>query len=146
MSAVQIAQNLAFINWTVLTGLALGSFGTVALLRRRSGATRGFLAFTSLCAVAFGILAFLSDGALPVSLGDSPVVADPAWDAPRRTALGAFVALIVIAAIARRAAPRFGPALDVATVAAGALVLGFGSLTWAATRWASRRCFWNLAC
>lgn len=130
MSAVQIAQNLAFINWTVLTGLALGSFGAVALLRRRSGATRGFLAFTSLCAVGFGVLAFLSDGALPVSLGDSPVVADPSWDTPRRVALGAFVGLIVVAALVRRRAPRFGPALDLATVVAGVLVLGFGSLAW----------------
>ena len=32
--ATQIAQNLAFVNWTVLTGLALGSYAAVVLLRR----------------------------------------------------------------------------------------------------------------
>ncbi len=130
MSAVQIAQNLAFINWTVLTGLALGSFGVVALLRRRSGVTRGFLAFTSLCALGFGVLAFLSDGALPSSLGDSPVLADASWDAPRRAALGAFLALVVVAAVGRRVVPRFGPVLEAAAVVAAVLVLVFGSLTW----------------
>ena len=69
MPATQIAQNLAFINWTVLTGLALGSYGTVVLLRRRTSATSGFLRFTTWCAFAFGVLAWLSDGALPTSLG-----------------------------------------------------------------------------
>ena len=45
--ATQIAQNLAFINWTVLTGLALGSFAAVVLLRRRTTATPGYLRFTT---------------------------------------------------------------------------------------------------
>ena len=48
--ATQIAQNLAFINWTVLTGLALGSFAAVVLLRRRTSATPGYLRFTAVCA------------------------------------------------------------------------------------------------
>src|ERR1700675_2379303 len=82
--AVQIAQNLAFVNWTVLTGLALGSFAAVVLLRRRTSATPGYLRFTTMCAVGFGVLAWISDGALPTSLGSSPVVVDPVWDAPRR--------------------------------------------------------------
>ena len=91
MPATQIAQNLAFINWTVLTGLALGSYAAVVLLRRRSQATRGFVGFTMACALAFGVLAWLSDRALPASLGDSPVTIDPVWDAPRRAALVAFL-------------------------------------------------------
>ena len=45
--ATQIAQNLAFINWTVLTGLALGSYAAVVLLRRRTTATPGYLRFTA---------------------------------------------------------------------------------------------------
>ena len=45
--ATQIAQNLAFINWTVLTGLALGTFAAVVLLRRRTSATPGYLRFTA---------------------------------------------------------------------------------------------------
>src|SRR5258707_862037 len=92
--ATQIAQNLAFINWTVLTGLALGTFAAVVLLRRRTSATPGYLRFTAICALGFGVLAWISDGALPTSLGDSPVVVDPAWDAPRRAALLLFVAIV----------------------------------------------------
>lgn len=130
MAATQIAQNLAFINWTVLTGLALGAYGAVILLRRRSQATRGFLGFTTLCAVLFGVLAWLSDGALPTSLGESPVSVDPAWDAPRAVALGAFVAIAVAGLIARRAAPALAPHVELAAVAAGLLALIFGALAW----------------
>jgi hypothetical protein len=128
--ATQIAQNLAFINWTVLTGLALGSYAAVVLLRRRTSATRGFLRFTTFCALAFGILAWLSDGALPSSLGTSPVVIDPAWDAPRRFALGAFCVLLVAALVIGRMRPTWARAADLAAVAAGVLTLVFGSLAW----------------
>ena len=55
--ATQIAQNLAFVNWTVLTGLALGSYAAVVLLRRRTTATPGYLRFTTICALGFGVLA-----------------------------------------------------------------------------------------
>jgi hypothetical protein len=133
VSSVQIAQNLAFINWTVLTGLALGSFAAVVLLRRRSSATRGFLTFTAVCAVGFGLLAWLSDGALPTSLGESPVTVDPAWDAPRRAALGGFVLLIVASLVARRVAPSLGSHLELAAAAAGILTLVFGGLSWGGT-------------
>ena len=86
--ATQIAQNLAFINWTVLTGLALGAYAAVVLLRRRTAATRGYLGFVAACAIGFGVLAWLSDRALPgVPRHARPVVLDPAWDAPRRVAL-----------------------------------------------------------
>ena len=130
MPATQIAQNLAFINWTVLTGLALGSYGAVVLLRRRSAATRGYLGFTTGCAIAFGVLALLSDRALPATLGDSPVVVDPVWDAPRGVALGAFCALATVGLGARRLAPRLAPHLEAATVAAGGVTLTFGALGW----------------
>ncbi len=130
VSAQQIAQNLAFINWTVLTGLALGSYAAVILLRRTSGATRGFLGFTTICAIGFGALAYLSDGALPASLGDSPVVADATFDAPRRSALAGFVLLVVVALVARRVMPRLAPHLELGAVAAGALTLGFAALAW----------------
>ena len=109
MSATQIAQNLAFINWTVLTGLALGTYAAVVLLRRRTAATGGYLGFTTACAIAFGVLAWLSDGALPATLGASPVVPDPALDAPRRAALAAFVVLAVVALlVGRRASTTWG--------------------------------------
>ncbi len=129
MPAQTIGQNLAFINWTVLTGLALGSFGVVVLGRFAMGATRGFLSFTAFCALGFGILAWLSDGALPGRLVGSPVVADPTWDDPRRAALGAFcviaAAYLFVVARDRRAAP-----LAIAGLATGTAVLVLGALTW----------------
>jgi hypothetical protein len=127
--AQRIAENLAFINWTVLTGLALGSFAAVALARWRTEATRGFLAFTSGCAVLFGILAYLSDGALPATRGGSPIVTDVAFDMPRRLALLAFcglATLYTLALVRRRRAPR----LAGLTLAAAAGVLAFGALAW----------------
>lgn len=130
MPAAQIAQNLAYINWTVLTGLALGSYAAVILLRRRSGATRGYLGFTTACAIGFGVLAWLSDGALPASLGDSPVVADAAWAAPRGAALVAFCVLATVALVARRVRPLFGEALEWIALAAAAGTLLAGALAW----------------
>lgn len=130
MPATQIAQNLAFINWTVLTGLALGSYATVVLLRRASAATRGFLGFTATCAIGFGVLAWLSDGALPPTLGGSPVTIDPAWDAPRRAALGAFVGLAAAALVVRRFRPGWADHVELGATAAGLLTLGFGALAW----------------
>lgn len=130
MGATQIAQNLAYINWTVLTGLALGTYAAAVLLRRRSVPTLGYVRFVTVCAIGFGILAWLSDGALPGSLGPSPVVPDPAFDGPRRAALGAFVALAVIALIARVRVPTVGDALAWGALGAGALTVVFGALGW----------------
>jgi hypothetical protein len=128
--AEQIARNLAFINWTLLAGLAVGAFGAVALLRLRTEATTGFLGFTALSAAAFGGLAWLSDGALPAAAAaGSPVTVDPAWDVPRRAVLGLFAAGALVASIAlfrgRRAAP-----LVVGVAAAGGVALLLGALTW----------------
>ena len=128
--ATQIGQNLAFINWTVLTGLALGTYAAVVLLRGGRRATSGYLAFTTACAIGFGVLAWLSDGALPTSLGDSPVVVDPAWDAPRRTALVAFSRLVSAALLLRRVRPGSATACAWAGLAAGVATLVFGALAW----------------
>jgi hypothetical protein len=128
--ATQIAQNLAFINWTVLIGLALGSYGAVVLLRRRTGATRGYLTFTTVCAIGFGVLAWASDGALPDSLGESPVVVDPVWDAPRRLAIGAFCVLATAGLVAPRVVPGTARVIESAALAAGGAALIFGSLAW----------------
>jgi len=46
-----IARNIAFVNWTILIGLAVGAFGAVLLGRLRTGGTRGSLAFTAFAAV-----------------------------------------------------------------------------------------------
>jgi hypothetical protein len=126
--ATQIAQNLAFINWTLLTGLALGTYAAVVMLHRRSAATSGYLVFTTWCAIAFGVLAWISDGALPTTLGDSPVVVDPAWDAPRRAALAAFCVLATGAVVGRRLHPRLGEILGWTAVLAGVATLVFAAL------------------
>jgi hypothetical protein len=127
--AERIAENLAFINWTLLTSLAVGSFGAVVLARLRTEATRGFLAFTAGCAVAFGVLAVLSDQALPPTLGDSPIVADPAFDLPRRAALAVFLILAAAYTVAL-ARGRRAPALAAVAVGSAAATLVFGALAW----------------
>ena len=127
--AAGIAENLAFINWTVLTGLAIGSYAVAVLARWRTDATRGYLAFTTICAIGFGVLAWLSDGALPATLGQSPVTTDPAFDAPRRIALLAFCGL----ALAGLVVGRFGGPgriVGLGAFGAGLLVLAFGALAW----------------
>jgi hypothetical protein len=128
--AVRIAENLAFINWTVLTGLAIGSFAAVVLARMRTDATRGFLSFTAGCAGVAGLLAFLSDQALPVPSAGAAFRIDPAFDVPRRVALAAFTVLAVVYAIAL-ARRRRAPALAVAGLVAAGATLAFGALAWA---------------
>lgn len=129
MASQQIASNLAYINWTVLTGLAVGAYAVAFLARWRTAASPGFARFTVICALIFGGLAWLSDGALPPSLGESPVVTNPAFDVPRRAALAAFVIIGAIDVFVIRARPvsRYVSAV---TLVAGLLVLVFGALAW----------------
>ncbi len=130
MSATQIGQNLAFVNWTVLTGLALGTYAAIVLLRRRTSATPGYLRFAAICALGFGVLAWISDGALPATLADSPVVVDPIWDAPRRLALGLFAVLVGVGIVLGRAGPRVRLAIEIGAVVAAVATLVFGALAW----------------
>ncbi|MEA2609447.1 MAG: hypothetical protein QOJ75_1690, partial [Chloroflexota bacterium] len=91
---------------------------------------RGYLGFTTACAVGFGFLAWLSDGALPSSLGSSPVLVDAGWAGPRAAALGAFCLLAAGGLVARRVAPSFAPAIEWIALAAGGATLAFGALSW----------------
>ena len=129
MPAERIAENLAFINWTLLTALAIGSLGAVILARLRTDATRGFLAFTAACAVVFGALAYLSDRALPVTLGDSPIVVNAAFDEPRRVAFLVLVGLTAIYTVALARGHR-APLLAGLCAAAAVAVLVFAALAW----------------
>jgi hypothetical protein len=128
--AERIAENLAFINWTVLTGLAIGSFLAVVVARLRTEATRGFLVFTAACAVGLTVLAFLSDQALPASRPDSVIRIDPAFDTPRRVALAAFglIAATYVVALSRR--QRATP-IAIAGLVAASATLVCGALAWA---------------
>jgi hypothetical protein len=129
VAAQQIGENLAFINWTVLTALAIGSFGAVVLAAQRTEATRGYLAFTAACATLLAVLAFASDGALPRTLGGSPVVTDPTFDSPRRIALGLFAILAGVYAIAVARGHR-APWLAAAGLVAAGTVLVTAALAW----------------
>jgi hypothetical protein len=126
----QIARSLAFVNWTVLTGLAAGSFLAAEVARRRTDATPGFVRFTALVAGVFAILAAISDTALPVPGPSAPIVAAPALDGPRQ---GALVALAVIsflyAALVRR--PRAAAILGVLGIVAGFGAILLGAVGWA---------------
>jgi hypothetical protein len=128
--ATQIAQNLAFINWTVLTGLAFGTYAAIILLRRRSAATRGYLGFVTACAIGFGVLAWLSDGALPTSAGSSPISVDPSLDVPRRVALAAFCALAALGLVVRRVRPGMAAVVELGALGAAIVTLGAGALGW----------------
>jgi len=98
--AEQIAASLAHINWTVLTGLAVGSFAAVVLGLVRTSATKGYLGFVALTSAAFGGLAWLSDGALPNPADASLLVGwDLGWGTARPFALGLFAAIALVNAI-----------------------------------------------
>ena len=130
MPAQRIAENLAYINWTVLTGLAVGAFGAVVLGRLATAATRGYLAFTAACAAGLGGLAYLSDTGLPAAIAGSAVQADATWDMPRRVALAAFVivALVYTVALARG---RRAPLVAAVGLAAGGAAIVTGAAGWA---------------
>ena len=82
MIAQQIGENLAFINWVVLAGLAVGCFAVVLVGRFADPrATKGFLGFTSFCAGAFAFLAWLSGEA---AAGPAPEPHQAAQDGPGR--------------------------------------------------------------
>ncbi|MBI2763218.1 MAG: hypothetical protein HYX54_05645 [Chloroflexi bacterium] len=135
MPAERIAENLAFVNWTVLSALAVGSFAAVVLGRLRTDATRGYLGFTSFCAGLLAWLAVLSDDALPRSggtpllNGSTLLLSDVTWDDVRRTGLLvlAVLAMVYVVAIGRG---RRAPAIGLGGLAAGAVALGAGALAW----------------
>ncbi|HEX8940730.1 MAG TPA: hypothetical protein VF763_11280 [Candidatus Limnocylindrales bacterium] len=129
MPAERIAHNLAFINWTVLTTLAVGSFAVVVLGRLRTDATRGFLGFTALCSAVFAVLAYLSDAALPAAAVDAAFRPDAAFELPRRVLLLVFAGLGLAYAVALFAGRR-APALGLAGAAAGVAVLVLAALGW----------------
>ncbi len=130
MPAQRIAENLAFINWTLLTSLGVGAFGAVVLMRLRTPATRGFLGFSAACAAGFGLLAHLSDGALvqAAAAPGSTVAIDPTWTAPRDGALVAFTVLALLYAVAL--ARRMAPLVAAGGLLAGVAALAFGALAW----------------
>jgi hypothetical protein len=125
-----IVEALAYINWTVLTGLAVGCFAAVVGLRLLTDATRGYLAFSALLAAVLGGLAFLAEGAFADVPPTAGVSLDPVLDTVRHALLGTFVvlALLVTGSIVVR---RPAPVLALAGVAVGVASLVAAAIGWA---------------
>jgi hypothetical protein len=132
--AEQIAENLAYINWTILTGLAVGSVWAVALGRLATAATKGYLGFLAISAAVLAALAALSDGALPTPASPTagPIAPDATWLLVREAALWALAALSLVAAIGLLRGARLRRLVSLGAVL-GVAVLVAGALSWGAT-------------
>jgi hypothetical protein len=131
--AEQIAENLAFINWTVLTGLAVGSLWAATLGRLATQATKGYLGFVAFSGAVLAVLAALSDGALPtagqLAGATSPLHTTSSWDLPRELGLWALAALALVYAVAVLRGRR-APWIAWAGIAVGFEVLAAAALAW----------------
>src|SRR4029077_10148994 len=107
-----------------------GAFAAVVPAGSRPDAPRGSLAFTSACAAVFGLLAYLSDGALPTGVGGTAAVhIAPALDGARQACLLAFTAIATIYTVVLA---RGGRAIWLGSlgVAAGVGAFAFGAAGW----------------
>lgn len=129
MPAERIGESLAFINWTVLTALGVGSFAAVVVGRLRTEATKGYLGFTAFSAAVFALLAWFADGGLPILSPDLALRADPAWDGPRRLALLALAAIALVYAVRLFGGHR-SVAVAFAGLIAAAATLLTGAFSW----------------
>jgi hypothetical protein len=123
-----IARSLAYVNWTLLVALALGSFAAIVVVRG-AGAARGYLVFTALCSGLLGLLALLADLNLPEPAGLT-IRPAPELDLARRAALAAFCACAfgyIVALVQGRSARP---------LAIGGLGAGFAVAVVAAVGWA----------
>ena len=125
--AERIAESLAFINWTVLTALAVGTFAAVVAGRFRTDATKGYLAFTAFSAAVFALLAWAADTGLPPAAADGPSMG--AELARRGALVGLAVAAIAFGIAIRRGSRAVPIALAGLAAALVALLAGAWSLT-----------------
>lgn len=129
MPAETIAQALPYVNWFVLTALALGSFAFVALAAAFSQATAGYLRFTAIAAALLAGLALAADLSLPAASGLTIRPAGGSWDSVRQAGLGAFIVLAVFhGAVGGRG--RWAAAFAVAAIISAAVTYV------AASKWA----------
>ena len=131
MADRSIVASLAYVTWTVLLSLGLGSFALVATTRLVTDATRGYLAFTAFCSGSLAALSLLTDLSLPASPTGLTVAAIPVLDQARRAALAAFVVLafLYVPIIARGGR---APQVAVAALLAGAATALLAALSWTA--------------
>jgi len=129
MTSTKIVEALAYINWTVLMGLALGVLTLVYMLRQATDATKGFLGFSAFCAGLLGLLALASDGSLP-NPADLVIAASPQLDQARRVVLAVFVVLTLASSfqLLRGRGVRW---LGLSALAAGVATEAIAALGWA---------------
>jgi hypothetical protein len=122
----RLGESLAFINWTVLTTLAVGTFVAVVAGRFLTEATRGYLAFTAFSAALFAALAWAADTGLPPAAPDEAI---QRLEAARRFGLGGLAAAAVVYGIAVKRGGRAAP-VAVAGLAAASLALWMAADFW----------------
>ena len=133
MPVETVARSLSFINWVVVSSLAVGSLAAILLLTHRSESTRGYRGFTVFAAGGWAFLAWLADGALPIPSTDAPIqAATPEIDALRRLllVLVACLATLWTLRIARGSDGRHVGLVTVVTAVAALIVAAVG---WAPT-------------
>lgn len=129
MPTSPLVLTLAYVNWTVLLALGLGSFAVVTVSAIFTPATRGYLAFTAFCAALLGLLCLLIDLGLPDPVGLA-IRSGHAFDGARRTALAVFVVLALVSVVIM-ARGRPVPQIAVGGLLAGAVAAAFAALGWA---------------
>jgi hypothetical protein len=135
MPVETVVRSLSFINWVVVSSLAVGSVAAILLLTVRSVSTRGYRGFTVFAAGGWAFLAWLADGALPTPSVDAPIqAASLEIDALRRLllVLVACFATLWTVRIARGGDGRFVGLITLITAVAALLVAAVG---WAPTPW-----------
>ncbi len=130
MPVTAIGQALPYVNWILLSALAVGSLAYVFLARELTDVTRGFAGFVAFCSVLLAGLALLTDFGLPQPADLLVVSASPELELVRRLGLGAFVIVGLAYVVAVRRERR---TLSVAVVAlaCGALALVAAAVGWA---------------
>jgi hypothetical protein len=129
VSATTVAQALPYVNWIVLTALALGTFAFAVIAHHTSDVTRGYVGFTLFVAAVLAALVLASDLGLPDPTGLVIKPATPDIDLARRVGLGDIAIVSVIYIVALRS--RWTPLL-----AAVGLVSGVSAIIAAAVGWA----------
>ncbi len=116
MPSDAIAESLAYINWTLLVTLALGSLAAV-VVALRADASRGYLVFTAACSALLGLVALLADLSLPDPTGLA-ISGAPELEGLRRFGLAAFAILGLGCAVLLARGSR-SPVLALAALGSG---------------------------
>ncbi|HEY8168102.1 MAG TPA: hypothetical protein VIF84_05250 [Candidatus Limnocylindrales bacterium] len=124
-----VLESLAYVNWTLLLSLAVGSIAMVAILRRRTDATVGYLGFMTATAAVLAGVTLLLDGSLPPPTRLAIRAAGPELDQARRIGLLVLTALLVIETIALRRGR--GRRLGLVALAAGLATILTAAVGWA---------------